>query len=805
MKKQTHHFWFTGLLSLWFLVKPAVIQAQVTSDGTLSTQVQSTNNLNFTISNGNQVGSNLFHSFREFSVPTGGSAFFANSLDVQNIISRVTGNSLSNINGSIKSNGSANLFLINPNGIIFGPNASLSINGSFVASTASHLLFADGTEFSATNPQTPPLLTVSIPLGLQFGQTANPIQTEGSKLRVLPGKTLAMLGGDVLIKGGELIAPAGRIELGSVPANSRVGLTPIAAGWALGYDGVLNFQDIRVSQAASVSTTGQSNGAIQLRGREIAMADRSQVGGRTLGRQPGQPLVIKASESVEVSGRSQLRTLTLGSGAAGDILIETKRLIVRNGGFIDASTGGSGSGGNLTVDASESVEILGTGVLTSIGTRTLDLPNNIGNAGTVQISTRNLVLRDGGQIPTSTFGAGKGGTLRVDASESIEVSGRTVVSGNDRVNLPSGLFAESITIGLTAATGQGGDLILNTPRLVVQGGASISVGAINGSTGQAGILDINASDSVTVRGSGIDKKGQVVPSTLLAASQGSGSAGDLRVNTGRLTVRDGAAISVSSGGLGRAGNLQITANELLLDNRGKLTAETTAGQGNIILRSRDLILRRGSEITTNATGSNNIGGNITIDTNNLAAVPQEDSDISANSRGFRGGNVTINASGIFGIQLRDRDTPLSDITATGQDSALNGTVQINIRDVNPSSGLVQLPDVPIPPTQLVAQGCPAKQGNTFTITGRGGLPSLPNEALRTNNTVPLNWVTLDSQESGVRARGLSHSPPRLPYHQPPIEATGWVINNSGEVVLIAAVPAAIPNSSGSTPASCPAP
>jgi len=208
------------------LVTVSSTTAQIVPDNTLPVNSRVTPGCTVcAIEGGTVKGSNLFHSFSEFSVPTGGEAFFKNALQLQNILTRVTGNSVSNIDGLIRANGTANLFLLNPNGIIFSPNATLDIGGSLVASTAKSLVFANGTVFSATPAtDTTPLLSVSVPLGLQYGSNPGSVGVQGSFLAVKPGQTLALVGGNVNLDSGLLVAQGGRVELGGVAGEGSVGL-----------------------------------------------------------------------------------------------------------------------------------------------------------------------------------------------------------------------------------------------------------------------------------------------------------------------------------------------------------------------------------------------------------------------------------------------------------------------------------------------------------------------------------------------------------------------------------------------------
>jgi filamentous hemagglutinin family protein len=191
------------------------VNAQIASDGSLNTTISQNGN-NFTITNGTAVGSNLFHSFSLFSVPTGGSAFFNNPTTIENIFARVTGGSTSNLDGLIRANGTANLFLLNSAGIMFGPNTQLNIGGSFIGSTANNVIFADGTKFSTIDATSAPLLTMSVPVGLQLGANAGAIQVQGADLRVKTGQTLALVGSQIDMTGAKLTAPNGHIELWAV-------------------------------------------------------------------------------------------------------------------------------------------------------------------------------------------------------------------------------------------------------------------------------------------------------------------------------------------------------------------------------------------------------------------------------------------------------------------------------------------------------------------------------------------------------------------------------------------------------------
>jgi filamentous hemagglutinin family protein len=818
--------------------------AQIVPDTTLPVNSLVTPQGNTSIiTGGTTAGSNLFHSFEQFSISTGSSAFFDNAPNIQNIISRVTGGSISNIDGLIRANDTANFFLLNPNGIIFGPNALLNIGGSFLGSTASSLNFADGTQFSTKTPQSEPLLTVSVPIGLGFTGNPGSINVQGTGhtqfvygnqvaasitlsgpgesqngLRLQPGKTLALVGGDVSFKGGVATAPSGRIEIGSIDFGV-VELTPKIFGWNLSYEEVNSFKDIRLAEQSLLDASGNMAGDIHIQGRNINFTDGSLALIANSGFFDSGAIRIDALETLDMTGITAFNTANFGFGnqrinrglitmtfwgKGADVIISTKRLIGRASEGIALLTFGSGNSGNLTINSSDSVKILGTSDYEGSAISTVFSTGTYGSgqAGDVSLSTRKLFLEDGGTLQSLTFSSGQGGNVTVNASEFVKILGGQSVDvlvakdSNDTVPgfSPSSLLSQSIS------SGKAGNIVVNTRQLAIENGGRLAASVL--ASGNAGSVTINASDSVDVRGS--SPVNQSLNPSIITSSvnivdpylnfiydisqRPDASSGNVTINTGRLSLRDGAQVTVQNDGRGDAGTLRIKATSINLDSQAGITASTQSGRGgDISINSRGLLLLRNNGKISAEAGGTGDGGNITINIPFIVAIPQEDSDIIANAFKGRGGNIDITASGIFGIQPRNQNTLQSDITASSQ-LGINGTVQINTLDVNPSQELANLPEEPVDATGLIAQGCSAGVGpaaSRFVVTGRGGIPDNPNETLN-SDTLWTDSRLITSTEN--QASSPSAAQPTEPASAPLVEANSWKINAKGEVVLTATAP-----------------
>jgi filamentous hemagglutinin family protein len=698
------------------LTQPGLAQNVITPDATLGGEASQVIPVpllpTFDLIQGGALrGQNLFHSFEQFNIGEGGGAYFITpSTDTTNIFTRVTGNDPSQILGilgtiqSDLSPSAASLFLLNPNGIVFGPGASLDIGGSFVATTADAIQFGSQGNFSVTDTVAPTLLTIN-PSALWFTQaipqgiTNRSIAPAGTSssgitltgLLAAPNRSLLLVGGDITMDGGRIVGSGNRIELGGLATPGIVNFETKGQGFSLSFpeqvprsnitlsnDGLVgligrNGGDIAIYANALLTTLGgrlvagiegaEDGGSIAINARDInfsgvgfegtssgiisqvapeargnageinirtnslSIRDGAAVSSTTFGIGNAGNITISAN-FVEVLGFSNIvqrlssinSTSQLASqesvttGRSGNISIDTDVLNVGGGARISTAAQSQGQGGNLTIVARESTDLIGSGILnfgavsSGLGTQT----TGSGNAGLISLETGQLTLQDGATINASTFGgAGSAGKIDIIA-DSIRLTGiRADQQFSSTIQSISGISPNSVP-----ATGDAGSISITTRLLTVQDGGSIETSTY--SPGRGGDLTITATETTNLVGSGT-LASRVTSSGLFTQTTGSGNAGRLSLETGQLTLQNGATISASTfGGAGSAGSLKILADSIRLtgiraDRQIASTIQSISGissdfvpatgdAGDVSITTRLLAVQDGGSIETSTYG-----------------------------------------------------------------------------------------------------------------------------------------------------------------------------------------------------------
>ncbi|MCC5669236.1 filamentous hemagglutinin N-terminal domain-containing protein [Nostoc sp. CHAB 5784] len=685
---------------------------------------------------------------------------------------------------------------------------------------------SESVEIIGRQPTTPVLtpsqLVSQLLQGTGVGISTNAFGSGNSgKLTVNTGRLVLRDAGGITTfpvsgNGGDLTINATEILL-----QNFAGIQTATAGSGQAGDLTINSDKVTLTGRSIINATalaGTGNaGNLTLSVKQLNVRDGSIVSSATTGEGNGATLTLNATDKVEVVGNfidsslpSQIATGSLSPiGNAGPLNITTGQLIVRQGGEItsgtvgqgngapitintrtlqlyngriNASTAGAGNGGDITINANESVEVAGNGfadlqekIINPAFAGTLSLDNfdqgivavsaGQGKAGNVVIQTPNFLTRNSGIIGTTALDQGQGGNITINTSNIFELNNSFIGTG-------------------TLTNAESGNVNLTVRQLTAKGGAQVFTTTFG--SGKAGDLTVNALESIDL----FDPSPQGFGSGLFASSAqtASGKGGDININisNGDLKIRDRATISVSALGTGNAGDVNIDARSIFLD-QGSITATSVSGQGgNINLKvANNLLLRNNSQISTRAgtenSGGGN-GGNMDINSRFIVAVPQENSDITANAFAGNGGNINITTQGIFGLQVSDELTPNSDITASSQ-LGINGTININTPDVDPSRGLTQLPSVPTDPANQIVAGCPSNEEANFVISGRGGLPEDPRQVLRGQVVLQDMRVGADSPNK-LSGQISNRKVPDIKGQSPLIEATGWIINQQGQVELV---------------------
>jgi filamentous hemagglutinin family protein len=608
-----------GLPLLAALLTAGPVHAQIVTDGSVGPKVSLRGGeIEIGADLGTRRGDNLFHSFETFGIATGQTATFTGPGAIKNVISRVTGGEVSRIDGTLSSKvGQADLYFLNPAGVIFGPNAQLDVPGSLHVSTAHELRFADGTRFSAVDSAGSGL-TVAPPEAFGFlDRTTGPVRVEQSRLQMTSGKTLSLIGGDVEVVGTNIKAESSTVNLAAVTGPGQVTVADSALE-------AVSQGTVRLDRV-TLDTSGTGGGTVRIRGGTL-VADQSTVLADNTGERDaaggidvqvvgtadlnasslttnafdagrGGALKVKAGE-LSIRNGVLLASNTYGPGHAGTVTVTGRDIEVRNGGEIGSNTFARGNGGAVKVQA----EYLLVSDFSNISSNAELF--STGSAGDVQVTAKNLQVLKGSNIQSSTssFKGGKAGTVDVQADHLL-VSGDGSVS---TISSTTGRYSK-------LSTGSAGDVHITAKDLQVRNGGIVSTSTF--AQGDAGTVDVQA-DHLLISGDGSALATNI---SSTAEQNSTGSAGNVQVKANDLQVLKGGEISTSTFSSGHAGAVNVQADHLLVSAVGSeyVTAISSTSQPYPADQPHSGPLPTGNAGTVTVTGRNievRDGGKISSDT-----------------------------------------------------------------------------------------------------------------------------------------------------------------------------------------------
>jgi filamentous hemagglutinin family protein len=579
-------------------------RAQIVTDGSVGPALALTGP-NFQISErlGQTRGQNLFHSFQDFNLARGEAATFSGSPSIANILARVTGGRFSSIDGALNSSiAGANLYFINPNGILFGPNAQINVGGSFVSTTADFVRLQGGGVFNASNPSATTLTSAPVSAFGFLGPQAAPIVVNGSLLGVSAGKSLSLIGGNMSLGNTLLFAEKGQVNLVSVASPGEVVLdgtdsksTPNLQGF--GALGDVSIANAAINVADSVRSSGGVGGGVSVSGRDVTLA-QSVIFASNSGSTSGGSLAFEASRNLKVTDGTEISSGTLGSGAGANIDLRARDLSLENDARAYSITAGSGQGGDVSLTA-ETARLIGGGRIdsSSLGD---------GQGGSVSLRADSARLEGSGRFNSGIFGLNSGAGAGADVT--ADVRDLQIAEG-------AAIFTD------TGGSGAGGNIALRGDSVTLDGGRnSVPTGVITGSSGagRGGSITINATNGLAVA-----RFGQIG-----SAAGGDGAGGNIEVRTRALSLEKDGSLYTETTDLGPGGNIAIVADQVQVLDRSSLESRTfgPGKGGDLSLSARDVLLDAGQNIGNRTTGviatSNGIGdgGNIRADIDTLRLV-----------------------------------------------------------------------------------------------------------------------------------------------------------------------------------------
>lgn len=707
-------------------ITPSGLNTQVSDPITVGAQTQ------YNITGGTRPGggANLFHSFGEFGIPTNNIANFLNemALPTDNILGRVTGVNESNILGTIQTTGfgNANLFLMNPNGFLFGPNATVNVGGMATFTTADYMRLTGDGRFNANPNTTPADLLTAAPVAAFGFIVSNPhaINFEGGQLTVANGTGITLIGGDInnLVPDSSsapssITAPGRLIQLTSVAGPGEVAADTAVPEPGMALGNITFGQDTILSTAGDPTFGGGSGGAVSIRSGQFVATGAKILTGPAVGSMgQGGAVTIATTDSASLANSIIDTSSVFANGNGGAVSITASKLTlqdstVRTNALGDGLTAITGGGGPVNLAGTSSVSLMNS----SISTETSD---TAGNAGAVTIATPTLTIQ-GGTIATGTSAflnplAGNAGDIEITAAnvsltdfatlQSFASSPETFSRGGTiRITATENILVANGTSILTTTASQAnaGNIEMVSKHVTIMGQSALGSETLG--PGGGGLVKITGAENIAL------ESGSRISTNSAFAVENQGPAGHIEFNTQQLTVTGGSQVSSSTFHNGAGGTITVQgtnspAQSVLISGAGSgifSTAESTGAGGNIFINANSVAMTNGSSVSASSTGPGN-AGNISINAGNQFAMTN--SSVTTQADAASGGAIKITTNPSGWVQLTN-----SLISA----SVLDGTGGGGSVDIDPQYVILLN-------SQILAQAVHGPGGNiTITITNGG--------------------------------------------------------------------------------------
>ncbi|MEM6406055.1 MAG: filamentous hemagglutinin N-terminal domain-containing protein [Pseudomonadota bacterium] len=684
----------------------------LSADGTSGTRVNQHGDI-FNITDGTRTGTNLWHSFNEFNLESSQTAQFQSDSGIRNIISRVTGPNDSWIDGTIRNiDNQANIYLLNPNGVMFGQNARLNVQGAFHASTADYITLTDGQRVY-TDPGQTVTLTVAAPESFGFlDNSTGKIQVTGSQLEVQPGQTLSLIGGALQIEGTELRADGGQIHLIAVESAGKVqpalrditnekkadihltGSTVFVENqadsqsvgrlWIQGDQVTVQNSALRADHHSSVDAT---NTQVSILADDIHFTNGAILAARTTGSGNSGLVELKARNQLVFSGNDLTSTKrfnglyirnesqTQDAGASGTALLEATDIKFEDTARITATTRGPGKAGNIILRARKNIDFSGRSWISAStfgtgegGSVTLEADGQIafrgghltiaalsqGNAGTLNISAQDIHFSHLSKIGALTLGPGKGGTITMNARRQLSFTG----SPDAPLTLDSGDTLKGVLEEIRQSLNISGSdtLSFQNDDFKVYDQVSSGIYAFSATANRAQPF-AGASGNIILKANDIRFQDTAY---IIAETLSTGRGGSVMLEALEQISFQDSDIRIGTNLTGTAGNLTMQSSRLMMDSAvfdSQTTRIGTAGQITIELAEAlqmkgSSSIRSGSLWTETGAGS---AGQITITADETIDIT-DSSALITSTKNAGGGNIYLKTRDRFRLQDQSRIT-----------------------------------------------------------------------------------------------------------------------------------------------------